>query len=231
VRGGRVSAVVNVSRGGVVMSNRKSDGGSLSRREVVRGGLMAAAGALAAAAAPQMAAAVDGDTVKIGDATYADTDTGLYLTSNGQFSGVYYSSVLIHRNGLRGLPIQSVAGKIEDPAPTGSAGVWGDAYNVHHYGVQAAHEQLETALKVEGKANFLRSGVDSVAANHSSTTVTLPPTQGKLTKGSMIFVTLQNPGGAGVYLAYARRLSSTQFKVALSKAASAKTYFAWMILD
>jgi hypothetical protein len=85
-----------------------------------------------------------------------------------------------------------------------------------------------TALQVQGVATFSRSGSGSIAKGHSTTTVAGLTNIGT---NALILVTLQGSPGSGVYLKYAKRLASTKFQVVLNKAATAKVYFAWMILN
>jgi hypothetical protein len=110
----------------------------------------------------------------------------------------------------------------------GSAGVHGHTEAAGHYGVLARHTASGTALRVEGKAGFSRSGKAAVARGHSTQTVTVASGVGT---GSMILVTLQGSAGSGVVLRYAKRLSATTFQVALNKAATTTVTFAWMIVD
>jgi hypothetical protein len=82
------------------------------------------------------------------------------------------------------------------------------------------------ALDVEGAANFSRSGRGKIPKGHSSVNVTVA---GGLVASALVLVTLQN-AGSGVYLKYARRVSSTQFTAKLNKAAPSNTYFAWFVV-
>ena len=86
-----------------------------------------------------------------------------------------------------------------------------------------------TALRVEGRATFSRSGRASVSKRHSTRTVTVA--SGGIASDALILVTLQASAGGGVYVRYARRTSATTFQVVLNKAATTSTAtFAWIIL-
>jgi len=84
-----------------------------------------------------------------------------------------------------------------------------------------------TALRVEGKVSMNRSGRAKIAKGKSVASVTVP---GGLTAASNIICTSQNDGGSGVYIRYAKRISSTQFQIKLNKTATSNLYVAWMVL-
>jgi hypothetical protein len=113
--------------------------------------------------------------------------------------------------------------------PTNSSangdGVWGEA--TAGVGVKAK-ATTGTALKVEGKASFTRSGVASIARKKSSVTFAVP---GGVTGSSRFLVTMQGSLGSGVYIAYAQRSGTTKLKVALNKKSTKKASVAWMVLD
>ncbi len=81
----------------------------------------------------------------------------------------------------------------------------------------------------EGKAIFKRSGRKRVSKGKSSATVTVP---GGLSTSANILCTLQASAGSGVYVRYAKRTSSTTFKIYLNKRATTKTAnVAWMVIS
>ena len=84
-----------------------------------------------------------------------------------------------------------------------------------------------SALRVEGKMTMTRSGRAKITKGNMSVDVTVP---GGLTAYSNIICTAQNSGGSGVYIRYAKRVSTTQFQIKLNKAAAYNLYVAWMVL-
>lgn len=83
------------------------------------------------------------------------------------------------------------------------------------------------ALRVEGTMSMTRSGKAKISKRKQSVTVTVP---GGVSTGALIMSTLQGSGGSGVYIKYAKRASSTQIKIVLSKAATSTVYVGWMVL-
>jgi hypothetical protein len=208
--------------------SKAAEAGLLSRRQAIVGALALAAGSLIAAG-PKEAAALGGDPVTAAGSFYANGGCTLFLTSNGTNTGVEYAQAMINRNGLGGSPIQAFGGQIMAAAPAGSAGTYGFAWETPHYGVHAIHDKAAgTALKVEGRAKFSRSGRAYISKGHLTATVTVPS---GVDAGSIILVTLQGSAGVGNHVRYAKRLTSTTFQVMLTKAASVKVAFGWMILN
>jgi hypothetical protein len=200
-----------------------------SRRQAIMGALALAAGTLVAAR-PKAARAANGDPVTAGGAVYTTGTNFFYLTTNGFPSGgEQWSYAMINRNGTIGEPVQSFGGIILPDAPAGSSAIWGDAYGTSHYGVVATHSTAGgIALKVEGKAQFSRSGKATISKGHASRTVT---GLNNITADSIILVTLQGSAGKGNHVRWAKRLSSTSFQVVLTKAAAVNVAFGWMILN
>jgi hypothetical protein len=85
-----------------------------------------------------------------------------------------------------------------------------------------------TALYVDGKAKFSRSGRVSIAAGHRYADIT--PTGG-LSGSPLIFATLQTYR-SGIYVAAARKNypSTGTFRIYLNKTVTATTYVAWHVL-
>jgi hypothetical protein len=108
------------------------------------------------------------------------------------------------------------------------AGVVGSTWQESGVGVNAINNKGGTALKVEGKSEFQRSGVAAVSKGTKSKTVTVP---GGVTSGSMFLVTMQGSPGSGVFITYAKYQSATTFRVYFNKACTAAAKFAWMVLD
>jgi hypothetical protein len=204
----------------------KSDGTILSRRQAILGALALAAGSLVVTR-PDTASAAVGDVMRVGDALLTDGPTTITRTSDGTGLGTPISYAAF--NGSMG---GGTAWGVRGTAGTGSspegAGIWGDGHAAHVYGVRADHHADGTALRVNGKASFSRSGYDSVPKRHSTKTVTVAS---GVNSGSMFLVTLQGSGGSGVYLKYATLASATTFKVVLNKKATKTVRFAWMIVD
>jgi len=91
----------------------------------------------------------------------------------------------------------------------------------------AMHAKGAMALRVEGRMTMTRSGRAHIARRKSSVTVTVP---GGLTTSANILCTAQDSAGTGVYDRYAKRVSSTQFKIQLNKACTSSVNVAWMVL-
>ena len=200
----------------------------LSRRQAIAGALALAAGALIASK-PEVAAAVNGETITAGNDFFVSDENAFRLTSNGTSGGDEIAYAVINRNGGTSDPVRAFGGTVFSAAPVGSSGVQGEAWNAQHQGVSAVHHSLSgTALKVEGRASFTRSGKATVSKKHSTRTVTVAS---GIDPTSMILVTLQGSGGSGVWLKYAKRMSATTFKVYLNKKTTKAVAFAWMIVD
>lgn len=92
-------------------------------------------------------------------------------------------------------------------------------------GVYARGDGSATALRVQGKAAFSRSGRAAVGAGQSSKVVTMAG----VTSASLVLVTLRTRR-SGVYVAAAVPATG-KFTVYLNKAVTAATYFAYLVLD
>jgi len=95
-------------------------------------------------------------------------------------------------------------------------------------GVMARATSGGTALKVEGRTTFTRSGNSWFPKGQSKVVIKIP---GGVSANSKFLVTMQSSPGAGVFLSYVTRDGSTGMKVRLNKASTAKASFAWMVLD
>lgn len=115
--------------------------------------------------------------------------------------------------GLYGTGVYGHAGASTTPAPPSNVGVY------------ARGDGAATALRVQGKAVFSRSGRSYVGANRSYRVVTMAG----VTSASLVLVTLQTRR-TGVYVAAAVPAAG-KFTVYLNKAVTATTYFAYMILN
>jgi hypothetical protein len=109
-------------------------------------------------------------------------------------------------------------------------GVYGYAGGVppeppNNVGVYARGDGGATALRVQGKAAFSRSGRAAVGAGQSSKVVTMAG----VTSASLVLVTLRTRR-SGVYVAAAVPATG-KFTVYLNKAVTAATYFAYLVLD
>ncbi len=109
-------------------------------------------------------------------------------------------------------------------------GVYGYAGGVppappDNVGVYARGDGGTTALRVQGKAVFSRSGRAAVSAGQSSKVVTMAG----VTSSSLVLVTLRTRR-SGVYVAAAVPAAG-KFTVYLNKAVTATTYFAYLVLD
>jgi len=110
----------------------------------------------------------------------------------------------------------------------GVAGVLGLASTALATGVMAENADGGVALSVFGKTALQRSGVVGVGVGDKYATVTVP---GGVTAASMYLVTMQGNPGTGVFVAYAKYFSATEFRVYFNKACTKFTTFAWMVLD
>jgi hypothetical protein len=200
--------------------------GVISRRDVIVGGLALAAGALIAAK-PEEAMAINGDTVEAGELTASQSPTFLLHTDSGALLSPESSWALLAGSyagieyGLEGRVFAHSAGV--------GVGVHGSAQTVSQYGVLAENTASGgIALKVNGLAQFSRSGKATIAKGHTSKTVS---GLSNISTGSMILVTLQGSAGTGRYVRYAKRASSTSFTVYLNTSSAYDVSFAWMILN
>ena len=214
--------------------SRKADGaGMLSRRDAIVGALALTAGSLIASK-PDVALAATGGTMYIGTDMVSTSITSITRRTAGADDISY--AFLNHNLGDQHI---GVYGSPTDQAGAESVGVYGLASSASHYGVRAEHYDMEgvallatnpsgTALVVDGKAKFFRSGIGLVSKGRASKTVTVPS---GLNTRSRFIVTLMSDGGSGVYLKYAGLRNATQFKVVLTKKSTKATKFSWMVTD
>ncbi len=110
----------------------------------------------------------------------------------------------------------------------GKRGVVGLSLTAAGTGVHAENAHGGVGLFVVGKTTMQRSGLAAAVAGNKSVTVTVP---GGLTAASKYLVTVQGNPGTGVFVAYAKYLSATQFRVYFNKACAKAAKIAWMVLD
>lgn len=156
----------------------------------------------------------DGGTASSGSTTgvYGEGDTGVwgfggwgvFGASDATGTGVY---------GFSGATV---------PAAPAHVGVF--AYSDSGYAVYA-RAATGTALYVDGKARFRRSGKTAVAASHSSVSVTLAG----VTTSSWVIATPQT-NRAGVFV-QSVVAGSGKFTIYLNKAVSAATYVGWLVVN
>ena len=108
------------------------------------------------------------------------------------------------------------------------AGVAGYTDYAAGTGVHAENTKGGLGLDVVGKTKLQRSGVAATVVGKAYRAVTVP---GGVTAASKYLVTMQGNPGAGVFVAYAKHYSVTQFRVYFNKACTAAVNFAWMVLD
>jgi hypothetical protein len=197
----------------------------ISRRDAIIGALALAAGTLIAAK-PQTALADNGEPMTVGCYLFSTIPTSVTRTSDGTPSGTYYT--MGELNGTVFEASVGVFGGTYQDAVAGSTGVHGYAASRDQFGVVARNSDLNgTAIKVEGRAAFSRSGKAKITKGHSSCTV---PVISGVDTGSLILATLQGSAGSGVHLLYAKRSSSLTFTIKLSKAATSTVSIAWFIV-
>jgi hypothetical protein len=208
----------------------------ISRRDAIVGALALAAGTLIATR-PDVARAADGEPILAGRTMDCASTTWISCKPGGTPSSDVYCEALMTSSAGPGF--SGFYGRAAAIAGPGAGGVFGEGLAAGQCGVWAINGAVDgiglkaqapngTALRVEGPATFSRSGLGTITRKHSTATVTVPT---GLAEEALILVTLQGSAGTGVYLRYAKRVTSTKFQVVLSKAATAKVYFAWMILN
>jgi hypothetical protein len=201
---------------------------SLSRRQAIVGALALAAGALVATK-PRSALATNYEPFVVGVDTFSTRQTSIFRTSNQTVLGTQYSTATLNKIVPITAADHAVDGTVWPGALAGSVGVCGRATTTGQFGVLASHDLgAGTALRVEGKAQFSRSGKATISKGHASKTVT---GLSNITTDSIILVTLQGSAGVGNHVRWAKRLSSTSFQVMLTKAASINVTFGWLILN
>jgi len=110
----------------------------------------------------------------------------------------------------------------------GKAGVVGLAATAAATGVRAENAGGGVGLSVVGKTTMQRSGLAAVVAGNKSLTVTVP---GGVTAASKYLVTVQGNPGTGVFVAYAKYVNASEFRVYFNKACTRAAKVAWMVLD
>lgn len=204
-----------------------------TRRGLLTGAALGVAVVAVEVARPGAAQAADGDPVRAGATTLANTKTSLHNDGDQNFigdglevrGGPAGGSGLIARsfgggspgilaegdaNGITAITVSSassglygenagggygVAGRSNEP---GGTAVYGEALGASGIAVRAKAAVAGTALKVEGKATFSRSGKRVFPAGSSVQTVALPG----LTTAALILATLQKHA-AGITVASA----------------------------
>lgn len=146
---------------------------------------------------------------------HSDTGIGLRASSAAQGGIAIYCS----NEGPTGTGIVAFGGK---------RGVVGGASSAAAVGVSAQNMNGGVALEVVGKTKLQRSGVATTVVGSAYKNITV---SGGLTTASKFLVTMQGSPGVGVYVTYAKRISSTQFRVQFNKACTAAAKLAWMVLD
>jgi hypothetical protein len=200
--------------------------GVISRRDVIVGGLALAAGALIATK-PEEAMAATGTPVTAGGIFTAALPTVFWRTTSGDLSTPIRSQALLA--GVEGSTEYGLDGEVYPAAAGVAVGVRGSAATVGHVGVAAENTASGgIALKVNGLAQFSRSGKATIAKGHTTKTVS---GLNDISTSSLILVTLQGSAGTGRYVRYAKRASSTSFTVYLNTSSAYDVSFAWMILD
>jgi hypothetical protein len=201
----------------------------LSRREAIIGALALAAGALVASR-PGTALAANSDPITVAGLMVGNGATQVWRTSNQFLSGgTNYSIAVLNGTNISSTVHYGVDGIALTGAPNGSAGLHGTAGTAAQFGVLAEHGIAEgAALRVNGVAQFSRSGKATISKGHSSRTVS---GLSNITADSIILVTLQGSPGTGNHVRWAKRLSGTSFQVMLTKAAAVNVTFGWLILN
>jgi hypothetical protein len=225
--------------------------GLVTRRDAIAGGIatLVAGGAVLLKTPPALGVTMPGPaTIQTGNVyTGVTSTTGVtgpveggpaFVASNedalGQGLGVSAvgHGLALHAEATDGTGIECF-GPVAGLVSVGNVGVRGEAYPAEgswagSVGVRAvAGNPLATALVVDGRASFSRSGRATISRGTSTRIVTVP---GGLTASAMIFVTLQSSAGTGIYVRCARRVSSNQFQVMLNAQAKTSADAAWMVL-
>jgi hypothetical protein len=188
-----------------------------SRRAVMMGALAGAAGLLAERLGrPELAKAAP---------TAMNTES--FNTSSAETSITNYGTGAAF-GGLATADGDGIWGATNAAAPY--AGINGNAYAEAGIGVHARNSfNSGTALKVEGKAAFNRSGKASVPKNKAAVDITVP---GGLTTNSLIFANL-TVYRAGVAVAAVRPNYPVAGKarIYLTKSVTAATPVAWFVAE
>ena len=205
-----------------------------TRRGVLAGVLGGVVGLVGSRfAAPPAASAADGGAVLLGANNTASARTGITATAD---DGVVGQSDSIGGAGLvgigdYGLYATGAVGVMGDVA-SGGTGVYafvGDAAapapTVNTALLASAPSTAHTALRVNGKTSFSRSGRLTVSAGYSSVGKTLAG----VTTSSLIIATIQT-NRAGYYVQAAVPASGS-FRVYLNKTATAATNVAYFVIN
>lgn len=207
------------SGAGIRGSNTDSQAG-------VVGDSMNAVGVAGWTGAPFESSAVAGITAGVVGLTSAENSPG--VLGLGGDVGVEAGGII----GVFAAGTPAVVGIGEGLGPPGQfgTGVYGYVGGVppappDNVGVYARGDGSTTALRVQGKAAFSRSGRAAVGAGQSSKVVTMAG----VTSASLVLVTLRTRR-SGVYVAAAVPATG-KFTVYLNKAVTAATYFAYLVLD
>jgi hypothetical protein len=222
---------------GIDVPDGSADQALLNRRDLILKALaLGGAAAAAAALAPAEALAAEGDIVHVGQLASTGTGSPVFNGRNtGGGPGVEVeaaqhdairafahgankSSVYASHSG-DGYGVYAIAGR---------TAVVGRASTAPAIGVYAENYYGGLGLSVVGRTELQRSGVAAAVAGNKSVTVTVP--QG-VSGESKYLVTMQGNPGTGVFVAYARYFSATQFRVYFNKACTKAAKLAWMVLD
>ncbi|HEY5474722.1 MAG TPA: hypothetical protein VIK32_16225 [Candidatus Limnocylindrales bacterium] len=223
----------------------------MDRRGMLTAAAATAAGLLGAMALPSVAVAAHGDPVlagiaaSVGGSETAISGSNTSLAGGGVgvsaesaagdaitaiSSGAGCCGVDAQGGGSGGLGVfgrgrsAGISGGPWAAVPTAD-GVWGES--ISGVGVKAK-ATTGTALKVDGKAAFTRSGLTSISKKSTSKTIAVP---GGVTANSKFLVTLQGSLGAGVNVWCAYAIGSTGFKIKLNKKSTKTGNVAWMVID
>lgn len=208
-------------------SSNGSDAGTLTRRDAIAAALAIGAGSLLALK-PATALAANGATMTVGGLFTGNLGTVLWHTASGDLGPIYSQAVLAGTDPQTGVH-WGLEGEVAARAGTGAVGVRGHAEGSDQSGVLAENTSATgTALQVNGRASFSRSGRATVTKGASYCTVA---GLSGIDSNSLIFVTPQADPGVGVQVAYARPLNATSFRVVLTAPAKKTLPFAWMILN
>jgi len=142
---------------------------------------------------------------------------------NAHNDGVVGSSAAPAHSGVWGTNSGGGYGVSGSTGGASTAGVWG-VNSGTGIGVRAT-SSAGTALRVEGKASFSRSGKTKILAGHSSKAVSLSG----VTSGSLIFAVLtSNRSGR-----YVRAVvpGSGSFTIYLNTSVTSDSYLAWFVLN
>ena len=226
-----------------------------SRRALLTAALAATAVTVAEAVArPLPAAAADGDPFVLGAANTATSQTSLTGGSADRALDVQTGPFSPNAEAIRGRADGvGVHGISEDVGigvlgeclgvGTGVYGKGGDGNGVHGFSTDfagvygessdgigvAAKSDYGTALGVNGKAHFSRSGRATVTAGHLSVTVTV---HGGLAGSPLCFANLRSyRSGVAVAAVRPNYPSAGKMRIYLTKAVSSSTSVAWIVTD